>query len=136
MKKDVLNETIKNIGIASGDVIKITNECGVDYYQYNGVDFEYLSTTEEDVVMGDDEIYDLITGTTNFEIIAKGHNRQLDIEENVEDIKNFSSETYLKLTNYIKTQEEKEAKQKKVDAIVGIIAYGFITILAIIATLV
>lgn len=142
MQKSVLNESINKLGIYQGDVIKIINSCGIDYYQYDGCKFIYLCATEEDAVMGEDEIFDLISGNLYFEIIARGENRPLNIEENVEDIKNRVNVMHYQMDNmtnkvntYIQDQKAKEEKQKKVDLIVCGVCWGLIVLLIIFRSL-
>ena len=142
MQKNVLKESINKLGIYTGDVIKISNEFGIDYYQYNGMDFIYLCATEEDAVMSEDEVYDLIAGKVGFQILARG-NRLLDIKEDIEDIKNIYKHTHKTVTNlnltfneYIKTQKEKEEKQKKANFISGCICWGVIVLLAFLSALI
>ena len=143
MQKNVLKESIKELGIYPGDVIKIPNECGVDYYQYNGIDFEYLCETEENAVMSEDEVYDLIAGKVNFQIIARGENRQMNIKDKIDDIKNVvdvinfqTGKALHKLTDYIETQKEQEEKQKKANFISGCICWGIIVLLAILSAII
>lgn len=110
MKKNVLNSAINQLGIEDGDVIKIHKECCDEIYQYENGAFTYLSG-KEPAVMGDDEIFELLSGR-EFEIIAKG-NKPLNIEEKLDYIEKTVNDTALNLIDLNELQTKIEIYAKK-----------------------
>lgn len=110
MKKNVLNSAINQLGIEDGDVIKIHKECCDEIYQYENGAFTYLSGKER-AVMGDDEIFELLSGR-EFEIIAKG-NKPGNFEERLDSIEETLNAIDLNVFNLNARQTRLEAKEEK-----------------------
>ena len=134
MQKNVLREAINELNIFEGDVIKIPNDCGVDYYQYKNGKLFYLCC-DGPREMDDCEMYDLLSGDTYFEIIARGEDKFLvemrELEDMKQDVSNIDCKTdeinnrmdnmenkleiiYTAQANQIeKLKQEKEERRKK-----------------------
>lgn len=112
MKKNVLNSAINQLGIEDGDVIKIHKECCDEIYQYENGAFTYLNSDNTEL-MTEDEIFDLITGK-EFDIIAKG-NKQIDVEEKLDSIKEEINALDLNVFNLNARQSRLEDKEEKKD---------------------
>lgn len=118
MQNNVLEKAIHELGIFEGDVIKIPNDEGVDYYQYKNGKFMYLCCNGP-MEMEDCEVYDLISGDTYFEIIARGENPF------VEDVREYISridcviddidEITDRLDELIESQTQEKEKREKQD---------------------
>ena len=123
MKKNVLDESIKLLGINDGDVIEVPCEIGKDVYQYKNGRFTYLNINEDTpCILGEDEVFELINGR-EFQIIAYGERK--DLEAKVDKFSNELSE----MKNLQKEKAEKERKE-------GFIAWGIFLGICAIAILV
>ena len=113
MQKNVLKKSINHIGISEGDVIKIPNDCGVDYYQYKNGKFFYLCCQEQ-IEMEDCEIFDLLSGDTDFEIIARGEESQVNTQLEFDMLHREISILNNKLDKQLADiKQEKEQRTKK-----------------------
>ena len=77
MQKRVLEETIRNLGINEGDVVRIFKINGSVDYIYENNHFYYINFKDDEreaQTLGDDEVMDLIMGAP-FEVIAYGTSR-------------------------------------------------------------
>ena len=125
MKKNVLDESIKLLGINDGDVIEVPCEIGKDVYQYKNGRFTYLNLNENTpCILGEDEVFELINGR-EFQIIAYGERKDLEAK-----VDKFGNE----LSAFINLQKENIAKERKEGLIAWAIS-GAIGIIALIGIL-
>ena len=131
MQKNVLRESINELGIFEGDVIKLPSECGNDYYQLKDGELKFLGSLDkenESETMSDDEYIELITGR-EFEIISKNENPYVEtIRDQVSEItittndinkrmdkveNNLSDISEALIENYKQVKKEKEKREKQ-----------------------
>lgn len=130
MRKNILNEAIEFLGIGEGDVIKIPYENGEDFYKYENGEFTYLNN-EEKFYLGDDEIYELITGR-EFEVVAYG-NKKADFKESELTYISNQLDRLLKYENErIKQEEEKKKISKWIDIAV-FASWGLVLLICLIS---
>ena len=119
MKKNVLDEAVKLLGINEGDVIQITKPKGKNVYQYNNGVFTYLNGDKNSTPLGDDEIMDLIQGKDEyiFEIIAYGRNPNINemTLERLSGSVDSIEDNVIEVLDKIKTKERSDAEQKEKD---------------------
>lgn len=129
MKKDILNDCIKNLGIEEGDVIKICY--GDDYtlfYRYINKEFKAINKSCEDN-MSDDEVYDLLTGR-DFEIVAKGNTSDYkQLEKKIDELLTYKQ-------NETKEKELQKEKDKKFITILSGVWLGLILVYFIIKSII
>ena len=127
MQKNVLRESINHIGISEGDVIKIPNDCGVDYYQYKNGKFFYLCCQEQ-IEMEDCEIFDLLSGDTDFEIIARGEESQVNTQLEFDMLHREISILNNKLDKQLADIKQEKEKREKQDLLLLLAEGGFCVI--------
>ena len=135
MQKNVLKNAICELGIMEGDVIKVPNSEGVDYYQYSNGVFTYLGASEDDFIMSDDEVYSLISGDMYFEIIARGDSNITDVSAQLECINARIGLINSRLDKQCENAKKEKEEEKKTAFISNCIFWVAIVLLAILSVL-
>ena len=146
MKKDVVKEAVRELGIHDGDIIKIIRMFGNDYYKYN--EGKFIVIGDKTGTLTEDEIFDLLAGKLEFENISGTNRKKLEeISNEVDKFNQNQSSMIVDIAKNNATQAnlnervyniEKEIalkkKQDKEAGIIGLCVYGALAVLFLIFT--
>lgn len=150
MRKNVLPEAIKELGISSRDVIRVYKKNHTRDYQYENGVFTWMNAPKEKIkdgsaIMTEDELYELLNGG-EFEILAYGAKPTNDellhkidqIEKTVKLTQEFVNDINVAIDLDLVEKTDTRTKREKVigevcDVILCVAGLiGFFTLLALI----
>ena len=128
MKKDILKDCIKNLGIEEGDIIGLRYKGEYVYFKHTNGVFWALNMGATDM-LSEQEVYELISGMEEFEIIARGVKPDYkSLDKKVDELITYHQ-------NEAKEIEIQKEKDKKFLTISGFVWLGLVAIVLIIKSI-
>lgn len=150
MKKNVLPEAIKELGISSRDVIRVYKKNHTRDYQYENGVFTWMNAPKEKIkdgsaIMTEDELYELLNGgefeilaygakPTNEELLHKIEEIDATVKQTQEFVNNINEAVELGITQEVTKKQKCEKVIGEVCDVILCVAglIGFFTLLALI----